>query len=67
MNRVIVFTGKNLNDVFFLPCVKCIIKATDGVVVVLYPNMVSGTNTVVTQGDVIVCENNIWKVSKKTL
>ena len=48
MCKVIAFTGKNLNAIFALPCVKSIIKADDGVVVVLYHNMVSGSETIVT-------------------
>ena len=67
MCKVIVFTGKNLNAMFSLPCVKSVIKADDGVVVVLYPNMVSGNDTIVTEGDLIIREGGMWKVSKKTL
>lgn len=35
IRRVITFTGKNLNDVFGLPCVKLIMKAGDEPLLVL--------------------------------
>ena len=65
--RRITFTGKNLNDVFNLPCVYCIIKIVKVPQLLLRKAYVDGCSSLSVQpGDELVeYENKKWKVIKK--
>lgn len=63
IQRTITFTGKNLNDVFGLPCVKCIMKVDSidrrnglegSVLLICYRVMMRGERTVVKEGDHLI-------------
>ena len=65
--RRIKFTGKNLNDVFALPCVKKIIKIDNQPTLVIYSFLLVGypLNDVVRIGDELVeYDNGMWKIVK---
>lgn len=65
--RRIKFTGKNLNDVFALPCVKKIIKIDNQPTLVIYSFLLVGDplNDVVRIGDELVeYDNGMWKIVK---
>jgi hypothetical protein len=65
INRLIKFTGKNLNDVFGLPCVKCILKVDEEPLLVLWPDMVIGRDRSCAIGGILVeYENHQWKVER---
>lgn len=62
----IQFTGKNLNDVFGLPCVKAILKV-DGkpVLVLMITAMVPRSRNVAEIGDTLVqYEDGTWEVMR---
>lgn len=62
IRRTIKFTGKNLNDVFWLPCVKNVMKVEGEPMLVLWRNMVKDGN-VAKIGDVLVeYANGEWEV-----
>ena len=66
--RRIKFTGKNLNDVFALPCVKKIIKVVNKPQLVIAPFMIAGNPLMdVTHiGDELVeYENGQWEIVRK--
>ena len=61
--KLITYTGKNLNDVFALPCVKGIIKVNNAPYLVLWRDMAKGENTVARPGDNFVqYTNGKWSV-----
>lgn len=64
LRRKIEFKGKNLNDMFGLPCVKAIFKIdTKPVLVLLTTSMVGRSRNIVEIGDTIVqYENGLWEV-----
>lgn len=65
INRLIKFTGKNLNDVFGLPCVKAIIKSGDEPILVLWPDKTMGVERTVIKGDLLIqYENGKWFVDR---
>jgi hypothetical protein len=65
INRLIKFTGKNLNDVFGLPCVKAIIKSGDEPILVLRPDKTMGMERIVIKGDSLIqYENGKWFVDR---
>lgn len=65
INRLIKFTGKNLNDVFGLPCVKAIIKSGDEPILVLWSDKTMGMERTVTKGDSLIqYENGKWFVDR---
>ena len=65
--RRITFTGKNLNDVFDLPCVYSIVKIVKVPQLLLTKTHVDGFSSLTVQpGDELVeYENKKWKVIKK--
>ena len=52
--RQINYSGKNLNDVFALPCVKGIIKVNNAPYLVLWRDVVHGENNIARPGDNLV-------------
>lgn len=64
IKRRIEFTGKNLNDVFNLPCLKCIIKIdSKPVLVLLNTTLVSRSRPFVEIGDKLVqYDDGQWEV-----
>lgn len=61
--RQITYTGKNLNDVFALPCVKGIIKVNNAPYLVLWRDVVHGEKNIARDGDVLVqYTNGKWSV-----
>ena len=63
--RTIKFTGKNLNDVFGLPCVKCILKVDGEPFLVLWPDMVIGMERSCAIGGILVeFDNHHWMVER---
>lgn len=65
INKVIKFTGKNLNDVFDLPCVKAIIKSGDDPILVLWSDKTIGVEHTVIKGDLLIqYENGKWFVDR---
>ena len=67
--RRIKFTGKNLNDVFALPCVYMIMKVADRPKLFLLPNMLAVPHlpNVVRPGDSIVeYDNGLWQIVYQT-
>ena len=63
IQRIINYTGKNLNDVFALPCVKGIIKVNNAPYLVLWRDMAHGDNCVARPGDDLVqYTNGKWSV-----
>lgn len=65
IRRKISFTGKNLNDVFMLPCVKAIVKAGDEPVLVLWPDKTMGGKRVCEKGDTLIqYDDGQWFVEK---
>lgn len=70
--RTIVFTGRNLSDLFNLECVKSILKSQEGdPVLVMKPKIIHpGQNmtTIATLGDVIEeLEDGTWKVTRANI
>jgi hypothetical protein len=66
--RRVKFTGKNLNDVFALPCVRKIIKIVNKPQLVIDPFMMVGAfpMNVASIGDEIVeYDNGQWKIVRK--
>lgn len=62
--REIEFTGKNLNDVFALPCVLAIIKIEDQPMLILDHRMTVG-EYLADPGDTLVeYENGKWWIKK---
>lgn len=64
--RRIKFTGKNLNDVFALPCVEKIIKRINQPQLVIYPYILSGSPfmNVACPGDELVeYSDGKWEIS----
>ncbi|MCI7654408.1 MAG: hypothetical protein MSS51_09065 [Bacteroidales bacterium] len=61
MRQKIHFTGKNLNDVFFLPCVAGILKDGDGSFLVLRDGLSDGYHYAGI-GDWLVEEDGKWHV-----
>lgn len=63
----IEFTGKNLNDMFSLPCVKAIMKVNNKPVLILYNTAVAfrAYNTVEIGNILIQYDNGIWEVLKQ--
>lgn len=63
----IEFTGKNLNDMFSLPCVKAIMKVNDNPVLILFRDSVAfrAYNTVEIGNILIQYDNGIWEVLKQ--
>ena len=60
--RKIEFTGKNLNDVFKLPCVKAILKVEGQPMLILYPSKTYGISFV-NPGDTLVqYTDKMWDV-----
>ena len=65
MRQKIHFTGKNLNDVFFLPCVAGILKDGDGPFLVLCIERMSDCSHYVGIGDWLVEEDDgKWHVEE---
>ena len=66
LRRKIKFEGKNLNDVFSLPCVKAIFKIdAKPVLVLLTTSVVDHSRTVVEIGDTLVqYEDGKWEVMR---
>lgn len=68
IQKTIVFTGKNLNDVFGLPCVKAIMKPDkeDGTaVLVCYRAMMCGLNNLAYTGDTLIqYTDGTWEIVK---
>lgn len=67
--RRIKFTGKNLNDVFALPCVYMIMKVADRPKLFLLPNMLAVPHlpNEVRPGDSIVeYDNGLWQIVYQT-
>lgn len=66
LKRKIEFTGKNLNDVFNLPCVKAILKVDAKPVLVLYiMKVVSRSSKTAEIGDTLVqYEDGSWEVMR---
>jgi hypothetical protein len=64
LKRKIEFTGKNLNDVFNLPCVKAILKVETKPVLVLWiTKVLTHSRKTVEIGDILVqYENGQWAV-----
>jgi hypothetical protein len=62
----IEFTGKNLNDMFSLPCVKAILKVKENPVLILYNTSVTfRSHTTVEIGDTMLqYDNGDWEVLK---
>lgn len=59
----IVFTGKNLADVFNEPAVKLVMKDEDGKpMLVLWPQYVDGGSCIVMYGDIIEQRGDKWSV-----
>lgn len=60
----IQFTGKNLNDVFGLPCVKAILKVDGKPVLVLWNYMmISSLRCIAEIGDTLIqYDNGKWEV-----
>ena len=54
IQKIIEFTGKNLDDVFSLPCVKCILKVDGEPLLVLYSNVMHNSNNICKKGDRLV-------------
>ena len=64
--RQIHFTGKNLNDVFALSCVKSIIKTEDGSpVLILDSSMVVSTNVCLVGDMLREWTDEQWEVCSK--
>ena len=64
VRRRICFTGKNLNDVFNLPCVKCVMKTDQAEpALVLYPQKLKRSQKMITfKGDTLVqYEDGSWE------
>ena len=60
--RKIEFTGKNLNDVFKLPCVKAILKVEGQPMLILYPSKTYG-HSFVNPGDTLLqYTDKMWDV-----
>ena len=65
MRQKIHFTGKNLNDVFFLPCVAGILKGGDGPFLILCIERMSDRSHYVGIGDWLVEEEGgKWHVEE---
>ena len=66
LKRKIKFEGKNLNDMFGLPCVKAIFKVeAKPVLVLLTTSVVGRSRTVVEIGDTLVqYEDGTWEVMR---
>jgi hypothetical protein len=66
MKRKIKFTGKNLNDVFSLPCVRIILKYDDGVPsLILYKRITKGPDYDADPGDELIeHDDGMWEVIK---
>ena len=65
IKRKIFFTGKNLNDVFKLPCVKLVMKTDKAEpVLILYPQKVNRSQKLIAfKGDTIIqYEDGSWEV-----
>ena len=61
--KQIAYTGKNLNDVFALSCVKAVIKIDEKSVLVLWQDVVRGEKTIAHGGDLLVqYTNGTWSV-----
>jgi hypothetical protein len=61
--RQINYSGKNLNDVFALPCVKGIIKVNNAPYLVLWRDVVRGEKNIARDGDTLVqYTNGKWSV-----
>lgn len=66
IKQTIKFTGKNLNDVFSLPCVNCIIKLDEKPVVVLSPVFPPERQRFCEIGDTLVeYDNGCWDVERQ--
>ena len=68
--RQIEFTGKNLNDVFSLPCLKSILKVDDRPILVIWGDMMLNpsdrTNACVRVGDTLIeYENGKWSIARQ--
>ena len=64
--RQIQFTGKNLNDVFMLSCVKSIIKTEDGSpILILDTRMVVSTNVCLVGDTLREWTDETWEVCSK--
>lgn len=68
--QLIIFTGKNLNDLFELDCVKFIMKSEGEPLLILNPKKVyacSQTTCVVMLGDIMEqMEDGTWKITRTT-
>lgn len=61
--RQITYTGKNLDYMFLLPCVKAVLKVHAEPFLILWRDMVSGDNKVARPGDNLVqYSNGKWSV-----
>ena len=61
--RRITFTGKNLNDIFKLPCVQCIRKKEGKPLVVLAHSYLQTFRAVAHIGDTLVeYDNGLWEI-----
>ena len=61
--KQITYTGKNLNDMFVLPCVKAVMKIDDKPVLVLWRDMVRSDINIAYAGDNLVqYTNGKWSV-----
>jgi hypothetical protein len=63
--RRIKFTGKNLNDIFFLPCVSKIYKRDGNPMPFIYPYMLlecSGLNYLLPNAELVEYDNGKWNI-----
>lgn len=63
--RRIKYTGKNLNDIFSLPCVSTITKYEGDPYLCLYPSMLVGIRSIAKPGCTLVeYENGLWEIKE---
>ena len=63
--RRIKFTGKNLNDIFFLPCVSTIYKRDGKPMPFIYPYMLlecPGLNYLLPNAELVEYDNGKWNI-----
>lgn len=64
IQRIINYTGKNLNDVFSLPCVKLIMKCEGEPLLILWPDVVRKRNIACPGDRLVEYSNGQWDVEK---
>ena len=62
--RIVNYTGKNLNHVFNLPCVKSILKCEDEPLLILWPDLAKKRHIVMPGDRMVEYTNGKWDVEK---